>query len=156
MAIYLLLARFIKRKSTPYKNMKSNIQIILALVLTLTGVSCSSTQQRSNPQQCGPQGQMVRQDDCAHTISSPAEVRDHDGHNWAKVKVGNRHFAANPGFVEVKNNRTGEKEIISVEELQRRKAQAASAGHTDAYQTDGTHPAFRDLNKNPMNPFTFK
>ena len=134
-------------------------KIILALVLGLASVSCSSTQQqRSCPpsQQVMQGGQQQRCDntaggrgDTAPAINSPGEVRNAGGGYKEKVRVGKRYFAFNHNLLAVTNDRTGETIYVTPEQLQEMKKGKPEG----TYHNDGSHPAFRDLKRNPLNPF---
>ncbi len=84
----------------------------------------------------------------AVVVRTPAEMKNADGSYKKKVRIGDQFFEANPNLVEVTNNRTGEKRIITVDQA----AEIAAKSKI----TDPNPPVFRNTKKEKVNPFTFR
>lgn len=82
----------------------------------------------------------------AQSVSSISQMRNSDGSYKQNVRIGNQFYRANPRLVQVRNNRTGKTEIMSVE-------QAAALRQKVGGGSNG-NPVFRNGQTGAMeNPF---
>lgn len=82
----------------------------------------------------------------AQSVSSISQMRNSDGSYKQNVRIGNQFYRANPRLVQVRNNRTGKTEIMSVEQAAALRQKVGGGSNGD--------PVFRNGQTGAMeNPF---